>query len=108
MKNQVRASENHKANDFGNWRDKFVLNTVIAITGQRELLEFEDTEDVRPLIPKQKKKPKKNIFIRLLKKVLRFVVFGIENAINNSNKKNNRPEVPNDFENRFKDNRLTK
>ncbi|NQV91607.1 hypothetical protein HQ489_03975 [Candidatus Woesearchaeota archaeon] len=105
MKNQVRAIENHKANDFGNWRDKFVLNTVIAITGQRELLEFEDTEDVRPLIPKQKKKPKKNILLRLTKKVLRFVFFGMENAINNLNKKKYLEKVPNTFENRFKDNR---
>lgn len=105
MKNQVRTIDNHQVDNLTTWRDKFVINTIKVITGQRELLEFEDTAKVKPLVTKRVKKTKKNILLRLFKKLLRFIFFGIENAFNSTTQNNYDSKVPKPFENRFKDNR---
>ncbi len=108
MENQVRAAQQYKVDSELNWRDKFVLGTVKAMTGYNELVEFEDTEEVNRTLLPVNKKPRKRYLLKILKRTLSFIVFGIENVLNKSNKKKPTIQVPNRYENRFKDNRQIK
>ncbi len=84
------------------------LEELVELFEFVELVEFEDTEEVNRTLLPVNKKPRKRYLLKILKRTLSFIVFGIENVLNKSNKKKPTIQVPNRYENRFKDNRQIK
>lgn len=81
--------------------DKWLNFILVLFTGQHAFVEFNEIETEKRKISKVRRFYRRGI-LRPVKQVLRFVVFGIEDALNERKNKNIEHRKINDNENRFK------
>lgn len=99
MKNTTSVSSNFKTENH--LTDRWLNFILMLITGQERIVEFSEETTERKRISKTHRFYRRCI-LRPVKQVLRFIVFGIEDALEKRRTKKTEPCRLNCDENRFK------